>query len=158
MSDFNWNDLLNDSVPLFPEPLSLPSEDLIQLSQRLDQLTIDVNTQNIRAELETFKRQQLRRTVKQIKAEVSTLNQIINQQQTENNILREQIATLNITIFSELACLTQRTHCCLGRIHHPLIATIHRINMTEEEHHDLSQQTYELLRALQLIRTVVYYE
>ena len=57
MSDFNLNDILNDSIPLFPEPLSLPSEDLIQLSQRLDQLTIDVNTQNIRAELETLKRQ-----------------------------------------------------------------------------------------------------
>ena len=89
---------------------------------------------------------------------MTTLKEITSQQQTENNTLREQIATLNTTIFSELACLTKRTHFYLGRIHHLLIVAIPRINMTKEEHHDLSQQTYELLRALQLIRTVVYYE
>ena len=147
MSDFNLKDLLNDSVSLFPEPLSLPSEDLIQLSQRLKQLTIDVNTQNIKVELETLKRQRLRLSIRQIKAEVSILNETIIQQQTENTMLREQLATLNTTIFSELACLTQRIHCCLWHIHHLLIAAIPRINMTEE-HHDLSQQAYELLRAL----------
>ena len=158
MNDFNLNDLLNDSITLFLEPLPLPSEDSIQLSQRLDQLTIDVNTQNLRVELETLKRQQLRQTVKQLNAEVTTFNQIASQQQTENNMLREHIAALSTTIFSELADLTKRTHCCLGRIHDLLIAAIPHISMAEEEHHDLSKQAHELLRALQLIRTVVYHE
>jgi len=158
MNEFNLNDLLNDSVPLFPEPLSFPTEDLIQLSQRLEQLTVKVKTQNIIIELETLKRQRLRRSFKQIKSEVFTLNQTIVQQQNENAMLREQLATLNTTIFSELACLTQRTHCCLGRIHHLLIVAIPRISMTKAEHNDLSQQASELLHALQLIRTVVYYE
>ena len=88
MNEFNLNDLLNDSVPLFPEPLSFPTEDLIQLSQRLEQLTFEVNTQNIRVELGTLKRQRLRRSFKQIKAEVFTVNQTIAQQQTENSMLR----------------------------------------------------------------------
>jgi len=155
MNEFNLNDLLNDFVSLFTEPLSFSTEDLIQLIQLLEKLTVEVNTQNIRIELEALKRQRLRRLFKQVKAKVFTLNQTIAQQQTENAMLREQLATLNTTIFSELACLTQHTHCCLWRIHHLLIATIPR---TEAEHNDLSQQASELLRALQLIRTVVYYE
>ena len=68
------------------------------------------------------------------------------------------MATLSNTIFSELACLTQRTYCCLGKIHHLLIAAVTRIHMTEAEHNDLSEQAAELLRALQLIRIVIYYE
>ena len=158
MNEFNLNDLLNDFVSLFTEPLSFSTEDLIQLIQLLEKLTVEVNTQNIRIELEALKRQRLRRLFKQVKAKVFTLNQTIAQQQTENAMLREQLATLNTTIISELACLTQRTHCCLGRIHHLLIVAIPRISMTKAEHNDLSQQASELLHALQLIRTVVYYE
>ena len=78
-------------------------------------------------------------------------------QNYENATLKDQIAILSNTLFSELACLTQRIHCCIGRIHHLLIAAVPRIHMTEAEHNDLAQQAAELLRALQLIRTVVYY-
>jgi len=55
-------------------------------------------------------------------------------------------------------CLTQRTHSCLGRIHNILIAAILHIVMSGEEHQELSQLMYELLRAIQLIRTVLHYE
>ena len=82
----------------------------------------------------------------------------MTQKQSENDLLREQMVTLSTTQFGELACLTQRTHCCLGRLHHILIASIPHIIMSEEEHQELSQLTYELLRAIQLIRTVVHYE
>ena len=158
MNDFDLNDLLNDPTPLFPEPLPSPSEDFIYLSQRTDQLIMDVNTEHLKIELEILKLQRLRKSVKQLKSEVSILKQILNQKQAENDQLREQMTALNATIFSELTCLTQRIHCCLGRIHHILIAAIHHIIMSEEENQELFQLTYELLRALQLIRLVVYYE
>jgi len=155
LNSFDMNELLND--PLFPEPVPFPNTDLIFINQRLEQLSVEVNTQNIRLELETLKRQRLRRSLKQTKTEIITLNQLLIQQTQEQAILREQLATLSDTLFSELACLTQRTHCCIGRIHHLLIAAVRRIHISEAEHNDLAQQAAELLRALQLIRTVVYH-
>jgi len=158
MNEFDVDDMLSEPIPLFPEPPSLPTVDVVQISQRLEQLTIEINTFNIKLELETLKRQRLRRSLKQAKTEILVLNQALTQQNYENDALKEQMATLSNTIFSELACLTQRTYCCLGKIHHLLIAAVPRIHMTEAEHNDLSQQASELLRALRLIRTVIYYE
>ena len=65
---------------------------------------------------------------------------------------------LSQTVFSEIACLTQRTHLCLGMIHHMMITAVPRIPMTEAELSDLSQQAVELLRALQLIPVVLHHE
>ena len=89
MNEFDINDLLNESVPLFPEPLSFPTEDLVQISQRLEQLTVEVNTHNIKLELETLKRQRLRRSLEQAKAEIFVLNQALTQQQNDDTTLRE---------------------------------------------------------------------
>ena len=80
------------------------------------------------------------------------------QQQAENNILKEQVATLSNTLFSEIACLTARTRCYLSRLHQILIATIPYIVMPAGEHSEISQLLYELLRATQMIRTVVQYD
>ena len=80
MNDFNtfdMNKLLND--PLFPEPVSYPNNDLIFINQRLEQLSVEVNTQNIKLELETIKRQRLRRSLKQAKTEIVTLSQLLAQ-------------------------------------------------------------------------------
>jgi len=157
MNDFNTFDvyeLFND--PMFPDPVPYPNNDLIFINQRLEQLSVEVNTQNIKLELETIKRQRLRRSLKQAKIEIATLSQLLAQQSQEQAILREQLATLSDTLFSELACLTQRTHCCIGRIHHLLIAAVPRIYMSKAEHNDLAQQATELLRALQLIRIVAH--
>ena len=151
MSEFNLNEFINDSVPFFPERLLLSTEDVMCLSNKIDQLTIDVNTQNLKIELKTLKRQKLCRSIKQLKSEIFSLKQIVTQKQSENDLLREQMLTLSTTLFGELSCLTQCTHCSLGRIHHILIASIPHIVMSEEEHQ-------ELLRALQLIRTVIHYE
>ena len=77
-----------------------------------------MSTQNLKIELEILKGQRLRKSVKQLKEEVSTLKKVLNQKQAENDQLREQMIALNTTIFSELSCLTQRTHCCPRHTHH----------------------------------------
>ena len=147
---FDINDLLNDH--LFPEPVLFPQNDLVSISQRLEQLTIDVNTQNIKLEVETLKRRRLRRSLNQVKNDITSLSQLLAYQTQEQAALRNEIEILSASINSELACLMQRTHCCIGRIHHLLIVTVPRIFMTEAEHNDIAQQAAELLRALQLIR------
>ena len=158
MTSFNFDDFLNEPFPLFPEPLPTPVEDIVQLSQRLEQLTVEVNTMNIKLELETIKRQRLRKSLKQSNAEILALKHELTQQNHDNITLREQMVMLSQTVFSEIVCLTQHTHLCLGRIHHMMITTVPRIPMTEAEHSDLSQQAVELLRALQLIRVVLHHE
>ena len=49
------------------------------------------------------------------------------------------MVTLSTTLFGELTCLTQRTHCCLGRLHRILIASIPHIVMSEEKHQEQEQ-------------------
>ena len=137
-------------------PNCIPKTILVFINQRLEQLSVEVNTQSIKIELETLKRRRLRRSMKQIKNEITALSQLLAHQSQEQAILRNQIATLSENISSELACLTQRIHCCIGRIHHLLIAAVPRIYMSEAEHNDLAQQAAELLRALQLIRVVTH--
>ena len=158
MTSFNFDDFLNEPFPLFPEPLQTPVEDIVQLSQRLEQLTVEVNTMNIKLELETIKRQRLRKSLRQSNAEILAIKHELTQRNQDNITVNEQIVMMSQTVFSEIACLTQRTHLCLGRIHHMMITAVPRIPMTEAEHSDLSQQAMELLRALQLIHVVMHHE
>ena len=158
MTSFNFDDLLNESFPIFPEPLPTPVEDIVQLSQRLDQLSIEVNTMTIKLELEKIKRRRLRKSLKQSNDEILALKNELIRRNQDNIALNEQLALMSQTVFSEIACLTQRTYICLGRIHHMLISAVPRIPMTEADHWDLSQQAMELLRALHLIRVVSHPE
>ena len=73
LNNFDMDELLND--PLFLEPVLFLNTNLIFISQRLEQLSVEVNTQNIKLELESLKRQRLRRSLKQAKTEITTLNQ-----------------------------------------------------------------------------------
>jgi len=130
----------------------------VQLSQRLDQLSIEVNTINIKLELETIKKRRLRKSLKQSNAEILALKNELTRRNQDNITLNEQIAMMSQTVFSEIACLTQRTHICLGRIHYMMITAVPRIPLTESDHYDLSQQAMELLRALHLLRVVTHPE
>jgi len=94
--DFDINELLND--PILPEPVLYPQDDLAFLSQRLEQLSVEVNTQNIKLELETLKRRRLWRSMKQVKSEITALSQLIAHQSQEQAILLNQIATISETI------------------------------------------------------------
>ena len=73
MNEFDLNNLINDFTQFFPEILLPSTEDVMCLSKKIDQLTIDVNTQNLKIELETLKRRKLRSSIKQVKSEVLSL-------------------------------------------------------------------------------------
>ena len=51
LNNFDISDLINE--PPFPETLSLPNDDLMFINQRLEKLTVDINTHSIRLELES---------------------------------------------------------------------------------------------------------
>ena len=105
-----------------------------------------------------MKRRRLRRLLNQLKSEVLSLKQTTAQIQVDNNVLKEQVSTLSTALFSEIACLTTRVHCCLGCIHQIMIADVSYIGMPEGEHREIFQLIYELLRAVQLIQVVIQYE
>ena len=65
MNEFDLDNLINDFTPFFPEILLPSTEDI--MCYRIDQLTIDVNTQNLKIELETLKRHKLRSSIKYCK-------------------------------------------------------------------------------------------
>jgi len=154
MASFNFDDLLNDPFPIFPEPLPTPIEDIVHLSQRLDQLSIETNTVNIKLELEKIKRRRLRKSLRQANDEILALKNELIRCNQDNIALNEHLASMSQTIFSEIACLTQRTHICLGRIHHMMVSVVPHIPMAETDHYDVAQQAVELLHALHLIRVV----
>ena len=52
---------------------TLPHSDIIELKCRIDILTIDVNTQGLRLEVERSKRQRLQATVRQLKRDLVPL-------------------------------------------------------------------------------------
>ena len=155
MNEFNLDELLSESHPISPVPISLLIDDIMNLSKLLDYLTIDLNTQNLTIEIERMKRRRLRRSFRQLKSEVLSLRHTTIQLQVNNDTLREQISTLSTILFSEIACLTTRVHCCLGLINQVLIVVVPYIGMPEGEHRKIAQILYELLRAVQLIRVVV---
>jgi len=128
MSDFNLDELLIDPQPFFPITLSPSAEDVMNLSKRIDQLTIEVNIQNLTIEIERMKRRRLRSLFKLLKSEVLSLKQTTVQIQEDNNVLK--------------------VYCCLGRIHQVLIAVVPYIGMPEGEHREIAQLLYELLRAV----------
>jgi len=77
INNVDLDNLINDSLPLFPEALLPSTEDIMLLSRKIDRLTIDVNTHNLRIELEKMKRCKLGSSLRQLKSEVLSLKQLI---------------------------------------------------------------------------------
>jgi len=148
----DFDGLMNESLPFIPVDLFPSTDDMIILSNNIAQLTVDVNTQNLKIELEKLKRQKLGATIRRLKSDLLSLHQTVEQVQIDNKIIKEQLSALSNTMFSEMACMSARTHCCLSRLHQLLITVVPYITMPVETHHETSQLIYELLRAVQLLR------
>ena len=143
---------MNESLPLIPVDFCPSTDDMTFLNNKIEQLTVDVNTQNLKIELEWLKRRKLGSTVRRLKSDLLSLRQTVEQVQAENNMMREQIAALSNTFFSKTTFMIVRTHCCLNRLHQVLISIVPYIVMPAEEHREASELIYELLRATQLLR------
>jgi len=71
----NDNDnFLNESLPFFPSNLFPSTDDVLALSKQLEQLNLDVNTQNLKIEVEKLKREKIGNSVRQIKIESASLH------------------------------------------------------------------------------------
>ena len=148
MTEFSLEEFITEMHPISPMPVFPSNDDVMNLSKRLTHLEVDINTKNIALEIEKMKRRKLRKSVKQLKNEVLIMKQTTTQLRAYNDVLREQLSTLNATLFSEIACLTTRVHCCLGRIHQSLISVVLYVNMSEGEHREVAQVLCEVFRVI----------
>ena len=133
---------------LFPSP-----DDVSLLTKQVEHLNLEVSTHGLKAEIEKLKRRRLKTTLKQVRLETIPMSHILAQVQSENLTLKEQLSTSSHIHFSKRAWLGVLTHCCLSRIPQILISLIPYVPMSPGEHHEVSQLTYRLLRAAQLIKS-----
>ena len=129
------------------------SEDVLAFTKQVEHLNLEVNTQGLKVEIGKLKRQRLRTTLKRVKQESIRTQRILLQLKNDNDSLKKQLSNSSNIHASEQARLRIMTHCCFSRLHQILISVIPYIQMSAGEHHAVSQLTYELLRAIQQIKS-----
>ena len=92
---FEDPDLSYPNIPfLEPQVIVRSMIDFNTLSSQLDQLSVDINTQNLRSKLEKTKRQRLTSMIKNIEREIALLSKTVTQTQASITILKQQVESL----------------------------------------------------------------
>ena len=142
-----------DSSQFNPLDIFPSTDDVLSLTKQVEHLSLEVNTQGLKAELERLKRRRLGTTLKRVRQETIPIRKMLAQAQNENTTLKEQVNATSHIHYSEQTRLGVLTHCCESRIHQILISVIPHVQLSPGEHHGISQLTYELLRAAQQIKS-----
>ena len=98
--------------------------------------------------MEKNKRQKLSAAVKSIERVVALLTKTITQTKTNIVTLTQQIENLISQHNRDIAQLTTINYQCLSSMHNIIIATLPYIVMPSQNHEDLAQMAYELLRTI----------
>ena len=106
----------------FPAP-----NDIITLSKQIENLSLNVNTQGLKLELEKMRRPKLGATLKRVKQDSIPLHRMVTQLQRDNGILRKQFSASDNIHYSETARLRVFTYCCLSRLHQILVTLIPQV-------------------------------
>ena len=73
-------DMSYPNIPFLEPPIIVPSmHDVNIINSQLDQLSVDVNAQNLRNKLEKTKKQRLNTTVRNIEREIALLTKTVAQ-------------------------------------------------------------------------------
>ena len=108
--DYLFNDLPN----INDMPVPNISSDVSELKRKFDHLTIEINTMNLRLEIERSKRQRLQTIVRQLKRDIAApypelleirnnLSKFIEQQNTTNYVLDGENAKTNTLAFRSIS-------------------------------------------------------
>ena len=77
---------LTEMLPLDPMDLFPTPYDVTTLSKQVEQLNIEVNTQNLKVEIEKLNRQKLGTTLKRIKKETIPIQRVLAQIRNDNHV------------------------------------------------------------------------
>ena len=129
------DDLLDAEIPL----PAIQSTDIITLNQRLEQLSLDANTQALRLEIEKAKRQKLSTTVRRIKQDLLTPHSDIIKLRQDIDILRSKQNSVNYWLEAEIASNSVATFRSLSRIHQILTIMSPLLTLPVNHSPDLNQ-------------------
>ena len=101
---------------LEPPMIAPTANDYHLLRSQMDQISIDLNTQQLRNKLEKCKRQRLSTTIQNIEREITTLSSTVNQTQANIVNLNKQIESLITARNGDLAQLITVTYRCFWLI------------------------------------------
>ena len=144
---------LHDMIPFENIDLFPSYHDIAILNDQIAKLTIDLNTQSLRIEVEKTKRQKLNIILKRIRHEKTLPDHSLMGIRNDINVITEQLGAVRNMYESELARIGLTTYRCFTRLHQILITTVPRIPMPEAEYNDVSQLLHELLRNIEQLRS-----
>ena len=111
LSLFDDPELMCPNITYLEPPMIAPTaNDYHLLSSQMDQISIDLNTQQLRNKLGKCKRQRLSTIILNIEREIATLSSTVNQTQANIVNLNKQIESLLIVCNGDLAQLTTVTY------------------------------------------------
>ena len=137
--------LLDAEIPL----PAIQSTDIITLNQRIEQLSLDANTQALRLEIEKAKRQKLSTTVRRLKQDLLAPHPEIIKLRQDIDILRSEQNSNNYWLEAEIASNSVVTFCSLSRIHQILTIMSPLLMLPVNHSPDLNQLLRELACTLQ---------
>ena len=149
-------DIIND-IPHVKDPeITSLQQEIANINSRLERITIDSNTQSLRAEVERVKRRRLQTSLKQVRnklfhpcPDVAILKQEMNERQQCQN-------AINFQFDGELARMSSLMFRCLARIHEMIAYLLPHVMLPPANHHELNQMLDEQTRTIHQFHT--YYE
>ena len=121
----NVNDVLNypEECPFLPEISLFDTTDLFlsvdtvnALSKKVEQLSLDVTTHELKIDIEKLKRKRLGTNLKRTHQSTMPVYDVIKQLQNDCNVMKEQLGAFQNVYTSEIAHLRIFSSCCLSRI------------------------------------------
>jgi len=149
-------DLLLQEEPIYDEIFQLdnltapiPLPDIVELSKKIDSLTIEVNTLGLRLEIEKAKRQHLQTTMRQIRRDKTFLNSDIQMLRSELLQLRDQQTAVNYQLDNQNARTNALSFRSMSRIDQILAALIPNSFLSTETRTELMMLLKELANTVQ---------
>jgi len=141
--------IYDDIFPLDSLIAPTPLPDVVELSKRIDSLTIEVNTLNLRLELERTKRQHLQTTVRQLRRDKTFINSDIQMLRGEVSQLRDQQSTINYQLDNQNARTNALSFRSMSRIDQILAALVPSSFLSTETRTELMILLKELANTVQ---------
>jgi len=163
----NYNNLINltedptlpdllPEEPMFNELLQMddltmpvPHPDVVELSRKLDNLTIESNTQGLRLEIERAKRQRLQASVRQVKRDLAIPCPDLIEIRNELNQFKEYQNAINYQLDGENARTNTLAFRSISRICQMLAALISCASLSSESSPEVKILLQELTNTVQ---------
>ena len=119
-----------------------------KISDQIDKLTIDLNTQHPQVEIERVKRQKMRLIMRQLRNKKTPADPIVDQLRQKVVLLTRKVESITEAYNGEIARVSTATYLCFSILHQILITIVPYLSMPPSNHVETSQLIYELLRAI----------